>query len=77
MGGGGGWELTAQYLGYARGAIYPVPLTPEELNPQIAGLDATFAFDTACRPPEGLAAKLSMGIGGINAFVLSRPLPPS
>lgn len=74
MGAGGGWELTAQYLGYARGALFPTPLAAEELNPQIAGLDARIAFDTACPPPKGLAAKLSMGIGGVNAFVLSRPL---
>ena len=75
MSAGGGWELTAQYLGYARGALYPTPLRASELNSQIAGLGAQFAFDTACDPPQGLAAKLSMGIGGINAFVLSRPLP--
>jgi 3-oxoacyl-(acyl-carrier-protein) synthase len=77
MGASGGWELTAQYLGYERGALYPTPLAESELNPQIAGLDARIAFDVSCRPPQGLAAKLSMGIGGINAFVLSRPLPPA
>ncbi len=35
MGAGGGWELTAQYLGYARGKVFPTPLTEAELNPEI------------------------------------------
>ena len=38
MGAAGGWELTAQYLGYERGRLFPDPLTAEELNPEIAGL---------------------------------------
>lgn len=75
MGACGGWELTAQYLGYQRGALYPTPLAEGELNPQIAGLHRRFVFDRACPPPAGLAGKLSMGIGGINACVVSRPWP--
>lgn len=73
MAAGGGWELTAQYLGYARGRLFPTPLGRGELNPQIASLHGLFAFDQACPPPAGLAGKLSMGIGGINACVISRP----
>lgn len=69
----GGWELTAQYLGYERGALYPTPLAPGELNEQIAGVHRRFVFDRACAPPAGLAGKLSMGVGGINACVVSRP----
>ncbi len=29
---------------------------------------------TLAPPPDGVAGKLSMGIGGINACVISRPL---
>ena len=33
-----------------------------------------FAFDAACAMPPGAAGKLSMGVGGINACVISKPL---
>lgn len=72
MSGGGGWELTAQYLGYERGKLFPTPLTAEQLHPQIKTRHELFVFDRALPAPEGFAGKLSMGIGGINACVLSR-----
>jgi 3-oxoacyl-(acyl-carrier-protein) synthase len=74
MSGGGGFELTAQYLGYARGMLYPTPLRPEELNAEIGKLHGLYVFDQPCAATGGVAGKLSMGIGGINACVLSRPL---
>jgi 3-oxoacyl-(acyl-carrier-protein) synthase len=75
MSAGGGWELTAQYLGYQRNEIFPTPLNRAELNEQIAGVHTRYAFDTACAAPAGVVGKLSMGVGGINACVVSRPLP--
>jgi 3-oxoacyl-(acyl-carrier-protein) synthase len=75
MGAGGGWELTAQYLGYERGRLYPTPLARAELNPEIAALHDLFVFDEPCAAPRGTAGKLSMGIGGVNACVISRPWP--
>jgi 3-oxoacyl-(acyl-carrier-protein) synthase len=75
MGAGGGFELTAQYLAYERGHIFPTPLSEAELNPQIEGLHSRFVFDQPVPVPEGLAGKLSMGVGGINACVISRPWP--
>jgi len=74
MGAGGGWELTAQYLGYEEGRLFPTPLTRGELNRSIAALHECMVFDAGCEFPAGLAGKLSMGIGGINACVISRPL---
>ena len=74
MSAGGGWELTAQYLGYERGTLYPTPLSRDEVNPEIGNLHSRFVYDTSCPAPEGIAGKLSMGIGGINACVVSRPL---
>jgi 3-oxoacyl-(acyl-carrier-protein) synthase len=74
MSAGGGWELTAQYLGYEQGRLFPTPLTAEEVNPAIRDLHAAFVFQDECPFPHKLAGKLSMGIGGINACVLSRPL---
>ncbi len=73
MSAGGGWELTAQYLGYEKGTVFPTPLKEDELNREIAGIHNNFIYDTACKTPQGIAGKLSMGIGGINACVISRP----
>jgi 3-oxoacyl-[acyl-carrier-protein] synthase II len=74
MSAGGGWELTAQYLGQERGRLFPTPLTEGELNQQIGDLHRSFVFDKALAIPSCLGGKLSMGIGGINACVISRPL---
>lgn len=74
MSAGGGWELTAQYMGYESGKLFPTPLTSVELNESIRAIHEEFVFDEACPLPAGLAGKLSMGIGGINACVISRPL---
>lgn len=73
MSAGGGWELTAQYLGYERGTIYPTPIARGDLNAHIAEVHDRFAFEEPCAFPAGPAGKLSMGIGGINACVISRP----
>jgi len=75
MSAAGGWELTAQYLGSERGYLYPTPLAEAELNGEIGRVHGRFVFDTRCPIPAGLAGKLSMGIGGINACVISRPWP--
>jgi 3-oxoacyl-[acyl-carrier-protein] synthase II len=73
MGAGGGWELTAQYLGLVRGRLYPTPLAEGALNREIAALHRDFVFDSPCPVPQGAVGKLSMGVGGINACVISRP----
>jgi 3-oxoacyl-(acyl-carrier-protein) synthase len=73
MSAGGGWELTAQYLGYAAGRLFPTPLRRSALNGAIAEVHDAFVFDEAVPAPAGLGGKLSMGIGGINACVISRP----
>jgi 3-oxoacyl-[acyl-carrier-protein] synthase II len=74
MSAGGGWELTAQYLGYAEGRLFPTPLARGELNAAIARTHDRFVFDEPLDAPAGLGGKLSMGIGGINACVVSRPI---
>ena len=73
MSAGGGWELTAQYLGYQLGRLFPTPLTPDSLNSAIRQIHGNVVYDTACEFPQQLGGKLSMGIGGINACVISRP----
>jgi 3-oxoacyl-(acyl-carrier-protein) synthase len=74
MSAGGGWELTAQYMGFEAGSLFPTPLTAEALNASIRKIHTQFVFDQKRAPPAGLAGKLSMGVGGINACVISRPL---
>ena len=73
MSAGGGWELTAQYLGFERGELFPTSLRRDELNREIAGIHDLYVFDEPCPANKGVAGKLSMGIGGINACVISRP----
>lgn len=74
MGAGGGWELTAQYLAQSSGRQFPTTITWDELHPEIRKLHAQFVLrepgDSAAASPVG---KLSMGIGGLNACVISRP----
>ena len=72
MSASGGWELTAQYLGLEMGKLQPTPLTADALHEELETLPYQYVFDTACDAPDGLAGKLSMGIGGINACVISR-----
>jgi len=73
MGVGGGWELTAQYLGVASGQLYPTTLEKSELHPAIAELEQRVVLDRAVSIGPGPVGKLSMGVGGINACVVSCP----
>jgi len=73
MSASGGWELTAQYLAYERGHLFPTPLSEAELNPEISRLYKGFVYDRPCDAPNSPAGKLSMGVGGVNACVISRP----
>lgn len=73
MGVGGGWELTAQYLGVASGRVYPTPLAERELHPSIKTLGQRLVFDKDAAVPTGPVGKLSMGVGGVNACVISKP----
>ncbi|MGA1202636.1 MAG: beta-ketoacyl synthase N-terminal-like domain-containing protein [Planctomycetota bacterium] len=75
MGASGGWELLAQYLGYEAGAIPATSLRHDELNPEIAKVHGNFVEDEPKPLPEGVAGKLSMGVGGVNACVISRRYP--
>ena len=69
----GGWELTAQYLGVKNGTTYPTELQRSELNPKIREYHDNFVFDQSCPATTGVVGKMSMGIGGINVCILSRP----
>ena len=76
MSAGSGWELTAQYMGYEQGKLFPTVLTAGTLNGGIAGMHDCFVFEHARDFPSQAGGKLSMGIGGINACIISRPWLP-
>ncbi|HKR65749.1 MAG TPA: beta-ketoacyl synthase N-terminal-like domain-containing protein [Thermoanaerobaculia bacterium] len=70
---GGGWELTAQHLGMARGKLFPMPLTEGELHADVKIHTEKIVGREGCELADGYAGKLSMGVGGINSCVISRP----
>jgi 3-oxoacyl-(acyl-carrier-protein) synthase len=72
---GGGWELTAQHLGMARGKLFPMPLTEGELHADVRVHSANFVDRNGRDVRRGYSGKLSMGVGGINSCVISRPWP--
>jgi 3-oxoacyl-[acyl-carrier-protein] synthase II len=69
---GGGWELTAQHLGVARGKLFPMPLTEGEIHADVKVHSARFADSEGGEVRPGYSGKLSMGVGGINSCVISR-----
>jgi 3-oxoacyl-[acyl-carrier-protein] synthase II len=73
---GGGWELTAQHLGMARGHLYPMPLTEGELHADVKMHAPKLVSEAGCALDAGYSGKLSMGVGGINSCVISRPWDP-
>lgn len=70
---GGGWELTAQHLGMSRGKLFPMPLTEGELHADVAVHSPKFVSETGYEIAHGYSGKLSMGVGGVNSCVISRP----
>jgi len=73
---GGAWELTAQHLGMSKGRLYPIALTEGELHADVKIQDAKFVSSDGCAVDRGYSGKLSMGVGGINSCVISRPWDP-
>jgi len=70
---GGGWELTAQHLGMAKGHLYPMTLTEGDLHADVKVHQAKFVQGQGLNIEPGYSGKLSMGVGGINSCVISRP----
>ena len=68
----GGWELTAQHLGFAQGILHPVDLEEEEIHPQIRPHHDALVRHELAGLEGRVAGKLNMGVGGVNACVISR-----
>jgi 3-oxoacyl-(acyl-carrier-protein) synthase len=68
----GGWELTAQHMGFARGLLHPVDLAESELHPKIRPHHEALTRHEVASLNGRVAGKLNMGVGGVNACVISR-----
>jgi 3-oxoacyl-[acyl-carrier-protein] synthase II len=73
---GGGWELTAQHLGVSKGRLYPIALTEGELHADVKVHAPKFVQAGGSDVGVGYSGKLSMGVGGINSCIISRPWDP-
>jgi len=68
----GGWELTAQHLGFAKGVLHPVNIENEEIHPSIRSMQGSLVGHDPMSAEGRVAGKLNMGVGGVNACVISR-----
>jgi 3-oxoacyl-(acyl-carrier-protein) synthase len=68
----GGWELTAQHMGFAKGVLHPVDLEEDEIHPQMREFGDSLVRHEVSEMEGRVAGKMNMGIGGVNACVISR-----
>jgi 3-oxoacyl-(acyl-carrier-protein) synthase len=68
----GGWELTAQHIGFAKGKLLPIDLEEDEVHDQIRPYHHCLVRDEPVTMEGDIAGKINMGVGGINACVICR-----
>jgi len=68
----GGWELTAQHMGLAKGKIYPVDLAYEEIHEAFQLYRDTLITQEDREFEGDYAGKINMGVGGVNACIISK-----
>jgi len=73
----GGWELTAQHLGFAKGKLAPIDLDEEEAHNLMRPYHQCLVRDEPVMMEGDIAGKINMGIGGINACVICRKWKPT
>lgn len=71
----GGWELTAQHLGFAKGKLMPINLDKNEVHTQISPYNHCLVGQDLEQIEGNVAGKINMGVGGINACVICRCWP--
>ena len=72
----GGWELTAQHLGFAKGKLAPIDLDKEEVHNLMRPYHQCLVCDEPVAMEGDISGKINMGIGGINACVICRKWKP-
>ena len=68
----GGWELTAQHIGFANGKLLPIDLEEDEVHDQIRPYHHCLVRNEPVTMQGDIAGKINMGVGGINACVICR-----
>lgn len=68
----GGWELTAQHIGFAKGKLLPIDLEKDEVHDQMRPYHHCLVGDEPVTMEGDIAGKINMGVGGINACVICR-----
>jgi 3-oxoacyl-(acyl-carrier-protein) synthase len=68
----GGWELTAQHLGFSKGKLLPIELDENELHDNVRPYHRCLVSDELEIEEGDIAGKINMGVGGINACVICR-----
>jgi 3-oxoacyl-(acyl-carrier-protein) synthase len=68
----GGWELTAQHLGFAEGKLMPINLDEGEIHPQMRPYHCCLVGSDGETPEGDIAGKINMGVGGINVCIICR-----
>ena len=71
----GGWELTAQHLGFAQGKLLPININEDEVHSQIRPYHCCLVGNESEPLTGEIAGKINMGVGGINACVICRRWP--
>lgn len=69
----GGWELTAQHMGLSDGKILPTNIQDEELHESILPEADRLVKDAPVSVKVGPVGKINMGVGGLNACLISKP----
>lgn len=68
----GGWELTAQHLGFSKGKLLPIDFNADELHDNVRPYHHCLVSAEQEIQEGDIAGKINMGIGGINACVICR-----
>ncbi len=68
----GGWELTAQHIGFSKGELHPVDTSVEEFHEQVRPYFNCLVANEKRKIEGDVAGKINMGVGGINACTICR-----
>ena len=71
----GGWELTAQHMGFSKGKLKPINLEESELHDKVRPYHRCLISSDSEAMQGDIAGKINMGVGGINACIISRRWP--
>jgi 3-oxoacyl-(acyl-carrier-protein) synthase len=68
----GGWELTAQHIGFSKGELHPIDTSEQEFHEQVRPYFSRLVANETRKIEGDVAGKINMGVGGINACTICR-----